>query len=147
MPAWVQAGFLEYQKRIQPMMSAQLIEIAPARRQKAPSAADVAKYQREESEKIKAAQKGKLWLLDVQGKRLSTEALADKLRLAMRQGDDVSFAIGGPDGVSDALIAHADFCWSLSDLTLPHPLARVVLMEQLYRALSLIHNHPYHRAN
>ena len=78
---------------------------------------------------------------------LSTENLADKLSDGMQQGDDIALVIGGTDGVSPEVLAKADVKWSLSALTLPHPLVRVVLMEQLYRAMSINHNHPYHRGN
>lgn len=145
MPAWVQAGFDEYHKRILPMMAVQLHELPAARRHKTPSPADIIKYKQSEAASIIHAKKGKLWLLDVRGKMLSTEQLADKLSAAMNSGEDISLVIGGADGVSDELIAQADFRWSLSELTLPHPLVRVVLIEQLYRAMSILNNHPYHR--
>lgn len=76
---------------------------------------------------------------------ISTEILAIKLDTAMQDGTDIALVIGGADGVSGEVLAAADFKWSLSDLTLPHPLVRVILMEQLYRAMSIINNHPYHR--
>lgn len=102
----------------------------------------------EEGEKILAKlNKGEqVVLLDERGKQLSSELLATKL--ADWQGDsrDLCFVIGGPDGVSDACRQRADFVWSLSKLTLPHGLARVLFFEQLYRAWSLQAGHPYHRA-
>ncbi|BBI66505.1 hypothetical protein PKHYL_06960 [Psychrobacter sp. KH172YL61] len=73
--------------------------------------------------------------------------MADKLADGMQQGDDIALVIGGADGVSPAVLAKADAKLSLSALTLPHPLVRVVLMEQLYRAMSINNNHPYHRGN
>ena len=94
-----------------------------------------------------AASREQLWVLDVKGKSLSTERLASKLAQSMQLGDDIALVIGGADGVSPEVLAAADFKWSLSELTLPHPLVRVVLMEQLYRAMSINHNHPYHRGN
>lgn len=64
----------------------------------------------------------------------------------MQEGQDIALAIGGPDGLSDEVRQKAKWHWSLSDLTLPHPLVRIVLIEQLYRAMTVINNHPYHRA-
>lgn len=146
MPTWVQTGFDEYHKRIQPMMSTELVELPAAKRSKNPSSAEIDKYKAQEGTAIlNAHQKSRLWVLDVKGKMMSTELLADKLQSAMTDGVDVAFVIGGADGVSADVLAMADFKWSLSDLTLPHPLVRVVLMEQLYRAMSIINHHPYHR--
>lgn len=146
MPTWVETGFKEYHKRIQPMMSTDIIELPPAKRSKNPSSAQIDNYKNQEGTAILTTrQKERLWVLDVKGKMLSTEALADKLQNAMTDGTDIALVIGGADGVSAEVLAQADFKWSLSDLTLPHPLVRVVLMEQLYRAMSIIHHHPYHR--
>lgn len=151
MPSWVQTGFDEYYKRIQPMLSTELVELAAAKRSKNPSDANLAQYREQEGHAIlnahSSANREQLWVLDVKGKMLSTEKLAEKLSTAMQQGDDVALVIGGADGVSPEVLAKADFKWSLSELTLPHPLVRVVLMEQLYRAMSINHNHPYHRGN
>ncbi len=147
MPNWVQAGFEEYFKRIQPMMSVELVELPPAKRSKNPSPAEIEKYKAVEAAIILNAKQPKelLWLLEVKGKMLSTEKLADKLSVAMQDGADIALVIGGADGVADDVLQAADFKWSMSDLTLPHPLVRVILMEQLYRAMSIINNHPYHR--
>ena len=151
MPKWVQTGFDEYFKRIQPMLSTEIVEIAAAKRAKNPSDANLAQYREQEGQAILAAHaaggREQLWVLDVKGKMLSTEQLADKLADGMQQGDDIALVIGGADGVSPEVLAKADVKWSLSVLTLPHPLVRVVLMEQLYRAMSINHNHPYHRGN
>ncbi len=151
MPNWVQTGFDDYYKRIQPMLTTELVELPASKRAKNPSDANLAQYREQEGKTIltnHANAKGeKIWLLDVKGKMLSTERLADKLKDAMQEGDDIALVIGGADGVSPEVLAKADFKWSLSDLTLPHPLVRVVLMEQLYRAMSINHNHPYHRGN
>ncbi len=88
----------------------------------------------------------KVIALDVRGKSWSTEQLAQQLKDWQMSGDNYSILIGGPDGLSPACLARADLCWSLSDLTLPHPLVRVLLAEQLYRAWTITVNHPYHRA-
>lgn len=147
MPSWVQTGFEEYFKRILPMISVELVELPPAKRVKNPSPAEIEKYKQTEAATILSAKHPKelLWLLEVKGKMISTETLAIKLDAAMQDGTDIALVIGGADGVSGEVLAAADFKWSLSDLTLPHPLVRVILMEQLYRAMSIIHNHPYHR--
>lgn len=147
MPTWVQAGVDEYFKRIQPMISTEIVELPPAKRSKNPSAAEIDKYKQQEGQTILSARhpKEKLWVLEVKGKMLSTETLADRLGSAMSDGADIALVIGGADGLSKEVLAAADFKWSLSDLTLPHPLVRVILIEQLYRAMSIIHNHPYHR--
>ncbi len=147
MPAWIQTGFDDYKKRIAPFIKTDVIELPAAKRAKAPSAADITKYCMSEGESILSAKKGRLWVLDVKGKMISTEQLSHRLQSAMSEGEDVSIVIGGADGVSDEVLFAADFVWSLSDLTLPHPLVRVVLIEQLYRAMSILHNHPYHRAD
>lgn len=147
MPTWVETGFKEYHKRIQPMMSTEMVELPPAKRSKNPSVAEIDKYKTQEGQAILTAHlpKERLWVLDVRGKMLSTESLADKLQSAMTDGTDIALVIGGADGIAPDVLAQADFRWSLSDLTLPHPLVRVVLMEQLYRAMSIINHHPYHR--
>lgn len=151
MPKWIQTGFDDYFKRIQPMLTTQLVELAAAKRAKNPSEANLAQYREQEGQAIlsthNATGREQLWVLDVKGKIISTESLAEKLADAMLQGDDVALVIGGADGVSPEVLAKADMKWSLSALTLPHPLVRVVLMEQLYRAMSINHNHPYHRGN
>ncbi len=84
-------------------------------------------------------------LLDERGSALSSQALSGRLSKWQSDGRDLAFIIGGPDGVSQAVRQRADFVWSLSELTLPHGLARVLLSEQLYRAWSLQTGHPYHR--
>ncbi len=151
MPKWVQTGFYEYFKRIQPMLSTEIVEIAAAKRAKNPSDANLAQYREQEGQAILAAHntsgREQLWVLDVKGNMISTEGLADKLADGMQQGDDIALVIGGADGVSPEVLAKADVKLSLSALTLPHPLVRVVLMEQLYRAMSINNNHPYHRGN
>jgi 23S rRNA (pseudouridine1915-N3)-methyltransferase len=84
--------------------------------------------------------------LDVLGKSMSTESLATQLANWQMNGQDICLLIGGPDGLSADCLQRADTKWSLSDLTLPHPLVRVLLMEQLYRAWTINQNHPYHRS-
>ena len=83
--------------------------------------------------------------LDVKGGTISTAQLADKLRAFRMSGKDLALLIGGPDGLDGDCLGRADERWSLSALTLPHPLVRVLVTEQLYRAMSMINGHPYHR--
>lgn len=147
MPTWIQTAFCDYHKRIIPFIKTNIIELPAAKRTKTPNASDIQKYCISEGANILANKKGHLWVLDVKGQMISTEQLATKLKLAMSDGADISLVIGGADGVSDDVLAKADFVWSLSDLTLPHPLVRIILIEQLYRAMSILNNHPYHRAD
>ena len=144
MPAWVEAGFNEYAKRLPRECRLQLVEIAPAKRGKHP---DVERIRREEGERLLAAvpRDARTIALEVEGRAWSTEQLADRLRDWLQDGRDLALLVGGPDGLSAACRDRAELKWSLSPLTLPHPLVRVVLAEQLYRAWSIISGHPYHR--
>lgn len=145
MPDWVTQGFNDYAKRMPPELAVELSEIALAHRGKN---ADIARMvQREGESVLAAAGKGdRLIALEVGGKAWSTEQLSKQLESWQQDGRDVSFMIGGPDGLAGDCRAQADQMWSLSPLTLPHPLVRIVLAEQLYRAWSITRNHPYHRA-
>lgn len=145
MPAWVTQGYEEYAKRLNKDCQLHLIEIDMAKRGKTSSPQ---KYKQEEAKKIRAVlPKGSyLVSLDVQGNQPGTEKLSVKLDQWMHLGRDVSILIGGPDGIDDRLLSESDEKMSLSNLTFPHPLVRVILAEQLYRAWSLLNNHPYHRA-
>ena len=146
MPTWVKQGTDEYLKRFKRDLTVDIVEVPAAPRNKQGSAA---KWIATEHKAIlNAHTKGhRLGLLDVKGKQLSTEQLSQKLETWMGEGQHWSLVIGGPDGVSKELETMADFRWSLSPLTLPHPLARIVVVEQLYRAWSVMHGHPYHRAD
>lgn len=148
MPAWVLTGFEDYFKRIQPFVQTQVIELPMAKRGKNDSQADILKYCQLEGESILNALKpGEVLIaLEVGGRELSTEKLALTMKGWMQDGQDIALAIGGPDGLSDQVRQAAAWHWSLSKLTMPHPLVRVLLIEQLYRAMSINHNHPYHRA-
>lgn len=151
MPTWVQSGFDDYHKRIQPMLATEIVEIPACKRAKNPSPAELEKYAITEGGLILNAhnsiKREQLICLDVRGKNLSTEQLASQITTSMQMGDDIAFVIGGADGLSKEVLAAATFKWSLSNLTLPHPLVRVLLMEQLYRAMTIIHHHPYHRGD
>ncbi|MEZ5494089.1 MAG: 23S rRNA (pseudouridine(1915)-N(3))-methyltransferase RlmH [Pseudomonadales bacterium] len=144
MPAWVQAGYDEYAKRLPRDCSLALREIPLATRSKN---SDTARAIEKESDAMLAAipAQERVIALDIPGKPQSTASMADALRQWQMQGGNTSFLIGGPDGLSPACLARAQDSWSLSQLTLPHPLVRIVLAEQLYRAWSLLNNHPYHR--
>ncbi|MEO5343413.1 MAG: 23S rRNA (pseudouridine(1915)-N(3))-methyltransferase RlmH [Gammaproteobacteria bacterium SHHR-1] len=145
MPAWVEQGYAEYAKRLPPECRLNLIEIAPARRGKNP---DIPRLRRDEGQRMLAAlPKGcRVLALEVEGRTWSTEQLAARLADWLQQGSDLALLVGGPDGLDPACRQAADEHWSLSPLTLPHPLVRVILAEQIYRAWSLLNHHPYHRA-
>ncbi|MBU0499987.1 MAG: 23S rRNA (pseudouridine(1915)-N(3))-methyltransferase RlmH [Gammaproteobacteria bacterium] len=145
MPQWIGEGYREYAKRLPGECALILVEIAAGHRCKG---ADIHRAIREEGERMLAAiPKGALVVaLDVLGKPWSTELLAEQLGDWMHQGRDVALLVGGPEGLCENCLAMADLRWSLSALTFPHPLVRVILAEQLYRAWTLLRNHPYHRA-
>jgi 23S rRNA (pseudouridine1915-N3)-methyltransferase len=145
MPAWVDAAFGEYAKRMPREMPLQLKELKPAQRSSATG--DTARWMQAEAERIEAAvpQGALRVVLDEHGRSFPTRGLADHLRRWRNDGRDIVFIIGGADGLADTVKAQADLLWSLSPLTLPHGLVRVVLAEQLYRAASLLAGHPYHR--
>lgn len=144
MPDWVQAGYSEYAKRLPRECALELKEIPLATRSKN---TDIARAIEKESESILASvpAQERVIALDVLGKPQTTQTLADALRDWQMQGGNTSLLIGGPDGLSANCLARANQRWSLSGLTLPHPLVRIVLAEQLYRAWSLLNHHPYHR--
>jgi len=144
MPAWVAEGYEEYAKRMPRECELKLREIAPGQRGKN---ADIARAIAEEGQKMQAAigASDRVVALDLSGKEWSTPQLADSLSRWMADGRNVSLLVGGPDGLALPCLARADERWRLSALTFPHPLVRIVLAEQLYRAWSILHNHPYHR--
>lgn len=144
MPQWVQAGYDEYARRMPSDCRLELIEIpAPARSKSTDSARTV----REEGERmIKAIPKScRVVALDLQGEMHSTESLALALERQMASGKGLALLVGGADGLASPCLERADEKWSLSRLTFPHPLVRVIVAEQLYRAYSFSRNHPYHR--
>ncbi len=145
MPAWVSQGVAEYSKRLPRELKPVWREIPLARQGKEVASAQLCIAQGEHI--LKTIPVGeRVIALDVAGKRIATQQWAQQLKSWQMTGDNYSFLIGGPDGLSQACLARADLCWSLSDLTLPHPLVRVLLAEQLYRAWTITINHPYHRA-
>lgn len=145
MPDWVKTAYAEYAVRLPRECMLNLLEIAAG--QRGPHA-DVARIVRTEGERLLAAVPtgSRLIALDERGQQWSTAELAERLAGWLREGRDLSLLVGGPDGLDAACRNRAERLWSLSRLTLPHPLVRVVVAEQLYRAWSLLHHHPYHRA-
>lgn len=144
MPAWVDQGVNEYGKRLPRDFSLEITEIAAGARGKN---ADIARAVASEGERMRERLKGNehVVALEVGGKAWSTEQLAEQAADWRLSGRDVALLVGGPDGIEPGLSASADQRWSLSPLTLPHPLVRLLLAEQLYRAWTLLVGHPYHR--
>jgi len=145
MPAWVTQGYQEYARRMPPDCRLELVEIPAGQRRKN---APIDRVIKQEGEKqLAAVAKGsRIIALDVKGQPWSTEQLAEKLQQWMSEGRPPVLLVGGPEGLHSSCVAAADSRWSLSALTFPHPLVRVIVAEQLYRALSLLRHHPYHRA-
>ena len=144
MPAWVNEGVEEYSRRMPRELRLEWREIPLARRGRGTGVQQA--LAREGEQILRAIPDGdRVIALDVEGRALSTPELAAQLADWQMSGDNYSMLIGGPDGLSRACLARADRRWSLSRLTLPHPLVRIVLAEQLYRAWTITANHPYHR--
>ena len=148
-PAWVSAGFEDYARRMPREARLVLTEIKPAprSRQATPSGAAIDRLLESEKSRLLAAlPSGCVRIaLDERGKPLSTADLARRMAAWMQSGRDVAFMIGSSDGLDRELKARADHVLALSAMTLPHALVRVLLAEQLYRAISMLQNHPYHR--
>lgn len=144
MPSWITTGFEEYQRRFPKDCAFELVEITPGKRGKN---ADIKRILEIEGEKMLAAvpKSHRIVTLEVTGKPWTTHDLAKQLSGWQMDGRDVSLLVGGPEGLAPACIKASEQKWSLSALTLPHPLVRVVVAESLYRAWSLNNNHPYHR--
>ena len=145
MPTWVEQGSQEYCKRMPRDMQVQFREIPLAKR---PKNADPDKLRKQEGEQILAQVSVNDWVvaLEVKGRTWSTHDLSDQMSRWRMSGQDLTLLIGGPDGLSEECRQRANQLWSLSPLTLPHPLVRVILAEQLYRAWTVLQGHPYHRA-
>ena len=144
MPAWIEAGFQEYAKRMPPECRLVLKEIKPIERSSGKNAETVMAQERT---RIEAAlpKGGRVIALDEHGAQMTTVQLSQQLSIWQQQGGDVSFVIGGADGLDAEFKKNADMLVRLSSMTLPHGLVRVILAEQLYRAWSILRNHPYHR--
>jgi len=143
MPDWVAAGCNEYLKRMPRELPASVVEIKPEPR------GSKTREQLTAAEKSRIAPAiagcGRIVALDERGRDLTTKQLAERLETWMQDGRDTAFLIGGADGLDPELKDRADEMIRLSSLTLPHAMARLVLCEQLYRAVSVLRNHPYHR--
>ncbi len=144
MPAWVEEGVAEYRKRLTREITLEFVEIGAGKRVRN---ADVERLTDREGEAMLAALSPSehVVALDVKGKMLDTPAMAARLGQLMQAGKPLAMLVGGPEGLAPACLERAHESWSLSALTLPHPLVRVLLAEQLYRCWSLLKGHPYHR--
>lgn len=144
MPVWVNQGYEEYAKRLPPECRLQLIEIPLTKRGKG---SDIGRIIDREGEQMLAALKkdSLVVAMEVTGTPFSTPQLAGKLADWMQSGQNIALLVGGPEGLAPACRKRADQKWSLSNLTLPHPLVRIVVAEQLYRAVSILKHHPYHK--
>ncbi|CAI8720036.1 23S rRNA (pseudouridine(1915)-N(3))-methyltransferase RlmH [Methylocaldum szegediense] len=144
MPAWVTDAYSEYAKRLPRECELVLKEIAPGKRGKT---VNIARVTEDEGDRMLAALPRDVYVvaLDVAGKEWSTPELAEALARWLESGRDVALLVGGPDGLSPACLKRANQRWSLSKLTFPHPIVRIILAEQIYRAWSILQHHPYHR--
>ena len=145
MPAWVTTGYEEYARRLPPECRLRLVEIPPGKRSKSQS---VERVKAEEGRRLLAAvpPQSRVIALDVAGQSWSTDTLTARLSDWLQGGRDIALLVGGPDGLATECLERAELRWSLSALTLPHALVRVVVAEQLYRAWTVLSGHPYHRA-
>jgi len=144
MPAWVTQAYQEYAQRLPPKCSLHLKEIPAEKRTKN---TNIQSIKDKEAKKIIAAIPGncRVVALEVEGQSWSTTKLANRLQDWMMSGQDIALLVGGPDGLTQEVLQLTQEKWSLSKLTFPHPLVRVILAEQLYRAYTITENHPYHR--
>ena len=144
MPGWVEEGWHEYARRLPGEMPLELVEIPLTTRSKN---ADVTRMIRQEGEAMLAkVQPGeRIVTLEVQGRAWSTEQLARELERWRLEARNVNLMVGGPEGLAPEVCARSEQRWSLSALTLPHPLVRILVGEQIYRAWTVLSGHPYHK--
>ncbi|MFT3741220.1 MAG: 23S rRNA (pseudouridine(1915)-N(3))-methyltransferase RlmH [Gammaproteobacteria bacterium] len=144
MPSWVTTGYQDYVGRLPPEFKLQLTEITALKRHKG---ADLKRLiEREGAHMLTAIPPGSYTLaLTERGQLWNTQQFAERLRHWQTEGQHLCLLIGGPEGLAPACLNQAHAQWSLSPLTFPHPLVRVLLAEQLYRAISILQQHPYHR--
>lgn len=144
MPRWVEQGYHEYAKRLPTDLPLDLVEVPLATRGKN---ADIARLMRREGEQMLAATQAgeRIVTLEVTGRSWSTEELASHLENWRLEARNVNLMVGGPEGLAAEVAERSEQRWSLSALTLPHPLVRILLAEQLYRAWTIINRHPYHK--
>ena len=144
MPDWIAAGYRDYATRLPKTLALELVELPVEHRGKN---ADIARLREAEGAALlKAAGDARIIAFDEHGKQHDTVGWAKALDGWLQGGRDVALLIGGPDGHAEAVRTRAEAVWSLSKLTFPHALVRVLIAEQLYRAWSLLNHHPYHRA-
>jgi 23S rRNA (pseudouridine1915-N3)-methyltransferase len=145
LPEWINEGFREYQKRLRAPLVLELIEIPIPKRS---AGENPQRAIAREGENMLAALKDEDYVvsLEVQAKSMTTPQVSSWLAQRLREARPLALLIGGPDGLSDSCRTRANQSWSLSPLTLPHGLVRVLLAEQIYRAMSMLAGHPYHRA-
>ena len=143
MPGWIREGFEDYVRRLRPRLPLTLVEVPAAKR----GSGDLQRAIAEEGRKLLASIRPDDYAiaLDERGTARSSLALSRWLAVRLQEGRDLSFLVGGADGFAPEVLKRANERWSLSTLTLPHALVRVVFAEQLYRAVSLLDGHPYHR--
>ncbi|MDC3015717.1 23S rRNA (pseudouridine(1915)-N(3))-methyltransferase RlmH [Luminiphilus sp.] len=143
MPAWVNEGVQDYTRRMPRDFSVEWLHVPPAKR----GTGSAQQHQEQEAKAIlsKMGKSGQMVALDVVGREVSTELIAERVGQWQMNGEQISFVIGGPDGLHQTILQRAIESWSFGRITLPHPLVRVILAEQLYRAWSLQARHPYHR--
>lgn len=144
MPAWVRTGFEEYAQRLPRDSPLELIEVKPERRSSSVSVERAMALEQSRIEAVAPPGCHRI-VLDERGAEVTSAGFAQKLAQWRGSGRDVAMFIGGADGLTDRFRRSADLLLALSRMTLPHGLARVLLAEQLYRAISIMHNHPYHR--
>lgn len=143
MPEWMASGYAEYARRMPRQLPLRLKELEPSR---ARQAGDADRARSEESVALLAAARGcRTVALDEQGRGMTTRGFADALSEWMMDGRDVAFLVGGADGLDRECRRASEQVWSLSGLTFPHQLVRVIVAEQVYRAWTLLNHHPYHR--
>lgn len=144
MPTWVSTACDEYARRMPPHCRFDIKEVAAGKRLKN---SDIKRVLRDEGDRILAALPKNCFViaLDRIGQSIDTLGMAEQMKTWLSSGRDIALLIGGPEGLSTECLARADIRWSLSSLTLAHPVVRVVLAEQLYRAWSILENRPYHR--
>ncbi|VAW94699.1 23S rRNA (pseudouridine(1915)-N(3))-methyltransferase [hydrothermal vent metagenome] len=144
MPSWVQEGYQEYVKRIANGLSISLVEISAEKRNKSSNTPKI--LEKEAQRMLQAVGKDHYIIaLDKGGQSWSTETLAARIRGWQQDGTNISILIGGPEGMTTELLQQAQLKLSFSAMTFPHPIIRVMLAEQIYRAYSIINNHPYHK--
>jgi 23S rRNA (pseudouridine1915-N3)-methyltransferase len=143
-PSWIQTGYQDYAKRLPPSCMLELVEI-PA--EKRTANADLKRITDREGEKMLAAIKPShhVIALDKGGKSWSSEQLAEQLHGWLQSGNNIDLLVGGPEGLAPACLQKARETWSLSSLTFPHLIVRLIVAEQIYRAFSILQNSPYHR--